>query len=45
MDLTTMRIVVTLLSMVIFVGICIWAYARSNQSRFEEAARLPFEEN
>lgn len=45
MDITTMRIAVTLLSMAIFVGICFWAYARGNKDRFDEAARLPFEEN
>ena len=45
MDITSVRIAITLLSMAIFVGICFWAYARSNQARFEEAARLPFEEN
>ncbi|MFT4242075.1 MAG: cbb3-type cytochrome c oxidase subunit 3 [Acidovorax sp.] len=45
MDITTLRIAVTLLSMAIFVGICIWACAGRNQHRFDEAARLPFEEN
>ena len=43
MDITTMRIVATLLSFGCFVGIALWAYARSNRARFEEAAQLPFE--
>lgn len=46
MDLiTTMRIVVTLASFVLFLGIGWWAYARRNQTRFDEAARLPFEQD
>lgn len=44
MDITTMRIVATLTSMVCFVGIWAWAYAGRNRSRFDEAARLPFEQ-
>ena len=43
--ITTMRIVVTLASFAIFVGIWWWAYARRNQARFDEAAQLPFEQD
>lgn len=42
MDITTMRIVFTLLSFTCFAGIWVWAYSRRNQSRFDEAAQLPF---
>lgn len=42
MDVTTMRIAVTLLSFALFIGIGFWAYARRNQARFDEAAQLPF---
>ena len=42
MDITTVRITVTLLSFALFVGIAVWAYARRNKSRFDEAAQLPF---
>lgn len=45
MDITTMRIVATLASMACFVGIWIWAYMGRNQSRFEEAALLPFDQD
>ncbi len=45
MDITTMRIVVTVASMVCFIGIAVWAYARSNKERFDEAAHLPFEQD
>ena len=44
MDLNTLRIVVTLLSLAIFIGIVIWAWSRRNQARFAEAAQLPFVE-
>ena len=45
MDITTMRIVATLASMVCFIGIWVWAYMGRNQARFDEAARLPFEQD
>ena len=45
MDTTTMRVIVTLLSFGCFIGIALWAYARSNKSRFDEAAQLPFEQD
>ncbi len=45
MDVTTMRIFATLASMVCFLGIALWAYSRRNQQRFDEAARLPFEQD
>ena len=45
MDLTTMRILVTLFSFACFAGIWVWAYSRSNKERFDEAAQLPFEQD
>ena len=45
MDITTMRIVATVVSMVCFVGIWVWAYSRRNKARFDEAAQLPFEQD
>ncbi|HYF20292.1 MAG TPA: cbb3-type cytochrome c oxidase subunit 3 [Ramlibacter sp.] len=44
MDITTMRVVATLASFAVFIGIFAWAYARKHQARFDEAARLPFEQ-
>jgi cytochrome c oxidase cbb3-type subunit 4 len=44
MDITTMRIVATLASFACFLGIWVWAFSRRNRARFEEAARLPFEQ-
>jgi cytochrome c oxidase cbb3-type subunit 4 len=44
MDITTLRIGATLLSFVTFIGIFVWAWSRSNAAGFEEASRLPFED-
>jgi cytochrome c oxidase cbb3-type subunit IV len=43
MDVNDLRSGVTVLSMLVFLGIAAWAWSRCNQSRFDEAARLPFE--
>ena len=45
MDITTLRIVATLLSFATFLGILAWAFARRNRASFDEAARLPFEQD
>jgi cytochrome c oxidase cbb3-type subunit IV len=42
MDLNDLRSIVTVVSMLTFVGIVAWAWSRSNRARFDEAARLPF---
>ena len=42
MDVNILRIVVTLVSFVAFLGIVRWALARKNAAAFDEAAQLPF---
>lgn len=42
MELNDVRIVVTVLGFLCFVGICIWAYSKHAKKGFDEAARLPF---
>ncbi len=46
MDLLSMisdaRSVVTLISMMTFIGIVVWAYSARRKQDFEEAAMLPF---
>ena len=44
MDVNTLRALLTLICFVLFLGIVFWAYSRRNLRRFEEAARLPFED-
>lgn len=43
MDVNDFRSIVTVISMLIFIGICAWAYSRRNGASFEEAAQLPFQ--
>jgi cytochrome c oxidase cbb3-type subunit IV len=42
MDVNDLRIGVTALSFVAFVGIFVWAWSGRNAARFDEAAQLPF---
>jgi cytochrome c oxidase cbb3-type subunit IV len=45
MDINDLRSIVTVVSLLTFVGIVVWAYSKRNQSAFDEAARLPFDED
>ena len=45
MDVTILRIAATLVSFATFLGIAWWAYARANRARFDEAARIPFQQD
>ena len=42
MDGKDLRSIVTVLSLLTFLGIVAWAWSRRNRARFEEAAQLPF---
>ena len=42
MDINDLRGLSTLLLMIAFIGVCIWAYSAKRKSAFEEAAELPF---
>ncbi len=43
--MTTFQVVWTLLAFAIFVGIVAWAFGRKQKSRFDEAARLPLDDD
>jgi cytochrome c oxidase cbb3-type subunit 4 len=45
MDINTLREIVTVASLATFVGIWAWAWSRGNRTRFEEAGRIPFEQD
>ena len=45
MDITTLRSLVTLTLLLVFVGIVAWAWSGRNRQRFDEAARLPFDDD
>ena len=42
MGIMDMRVIITLLSFLAFIGIVVWAYSKRQKSRFDEAANLPF---
>jgi len=41
-DVNDLRVAVTALSFLVFVGIVVWAWSRRNLAGFDEAAQLPF---
>lgn len=45
MDINTLRILATVFSFILFVGIVVWAFLRRNEKDFREAANLPFEQD
>ena len=45
MDLTIVHAYWTVLMLVIFVGIWVWAWSSKRKTAFDEAARLPLEED
>ena len=42
MDINTWRGIATIVVMVTFIGICLWAYSARRKQGFDEAANLPF---
>lgn len=44
MDINLLRGIITALSLLIFLGIVMWAWSGRQRERFEEASRLPFVE-
>ena len=44
MDINTLRVLVTLLSFIVFIGIVVWVWRHRQTGEFDEAANLPFEE-
>ena len=45
LDINTLRSLATVVSFITFIGIIIWAYSRRNAADFDEAAKLPFEQD
>lgn len=41
-DINTLRGLLTLLLLILFIGICLWAYSKKQVTAFHEAANLPF---
>jgi cytochrome c oxidase cbb3-type subunit IV len=45
MDINTLRILATVGSFAMFVGIVVWAWKRRGTDDFRKAANLPFEQD
>jgi len=45
MEITTLRVLATVVSFLVFVGIAVWAWRNRNSSGFKEAESLPFIED
>lgn len=45
MDFTFLQSVWTIVIMVTFIGIVLWAWSGKRKQDFDEAARLPFEDD
>ena len=44
MDINTLHSIYTVLAFAAFVAIVLWAYSDRSKAAFEQAARLPFDE-
>lgn len=42
MDINILRVGVTVVGFVLFVGILVWAWRPTQKEQFDEAAQLPF---
>ncbi|HQZ05474.1 MAG: cbb3-type cytochrome c oxidase subunit 3 [Rhodoferax sp.] len=45
MDINTLRSITTVAALVAFLGIVWWAWSKNRKADFDEAARLPFEQD
>lgn len=45
MEITTLRVLATIASFIVFVGIAVWAWRNRNSRNFKEAESLPFIED
>jgi cytochrome c oxidase cbb3-type subunit 4 len=43
--MVTIHSIWTVLALVIFIGIVLWAYSGKRKARFDEAARLPLDDD
>ena len=43
MNFTILSSIVTVISLVVFIGILYWAFSAKNKARFEKIGRMPIE--
>jgi cytochrome c oxidase cbb3-type subunit 4 len=44
MDINTLRSIITVVAFALFIAIVVWAYSDRSKAAFDQAARLPFDE-
>jgi cytochrome c oxidase cbb3-type subunit 4 len=44
-DINSLRSLATVVSFVVFIGILVWAFSSRKSADFEQAAKLPFEQD
>ena len=45
MDVNDLRVVTTVLSFAVFIGILVWAFSKRNKEDFDAAAQLPLDQD
>jgi cytochrome c oxidase cbb3-type subunit 4 len=45
MDVNDLRAATTVISFTVFIGIIVWAYSKRNKEDFEEASKLPLDQD
>ncbi|MEN9711897.1 MAG: hypothetical protein RLY90_158 [Pseudomonadota bacterium] len=45
MDVNDLRAITTVISFAVFIGILVWAFSKRNKENFDEAAKLPFDQD
>ncbi len=45
MDINTLRSAVTVVGLLTFIAIIVWAWSGRNKAAFDEAAHIPFEQD
>ena len=45
MDINTLRGISTIVVMIAFIAICLWAYSAKRKSGFDDASNLPFDDD
>ncbi|MEY4363922.1 MAG: hypothetical protein RLZZ24_1274 [Pseudomonadota bacterium] len=45
MDVNDLRAIATVICFAIFIGIVAWTFSRRNRDDFEEASKLPFDQD
>ena len=44
MDINVLRSIITVVAFTVFIAIVLWAYSDRSKAGFDQAARLPFDE-